>query len=259
MIMLPKLLIFDLDGTLLRSDKTISTRTHEAIRKCREQGTLVAISTVRGEKNIVPFVDNLRPDLVIACSGALVKNENEYIYVVEFTEEETRDLIKGAREICGPSVEITVDTRDTYYWNYSVDPNIADPTWGDTTYTNYNDFNGKGIKLCIEIHDPADRVKMQERFPDCEITKFIGNDWHLVLKKGKGKEDAIQQVCRHYGFGLEEVTAFGDDLVDIGMIKLCGTGVAMGNALPEVKAAADIVIGSNNEDGIAKYLEQFAL
>ncbi|MBQ7016383.1 MAG: HAD hydrolase family protein, partial [Firmicutes bacterium] len=73
--MLPKLLIFDLDGTLLRSDKTISTRTHEAIRKCRERGTLVAISTVRGEKNIVPFVDNLRPDLVIACSGALVKNE----------------------------------------------------------------------------------------------------------------------------------------------------------------------------------------
>ena len=51
------------------------------------------------------------------------------------------------------------------------------------------------------------------------------------------------------------MAAFGDDLVDIGMIKLCGTGVAMGNALPEVKEVADIVIGTNNEDGIAEYLE----
>ena len=49
---------------------------------------------------------------------------------------------------------------------------------------------------------------------------------------------------------------FGDDAPDIGMLKLCGIGVAMGNAIDNVKEATDVVIGSNDEDGIAKYLEQ---
>ncbi len=57
------------------------------------------------------------------------------------------------------------------------------------------------------------------------------------------------------GIPIENVTAFGDDLADIGSLKLCGTGVAMGNALPEVKAVADITIGTNDEDGIADYLD----
>ena len=64
------------------------------------------------------------------------------------------------------------------------------------------------------------------------------------------------KACEICGIALEDVTAFGDDAPDIGMLKLCGTGVAMGNAIDSVKEAADIVIGSNDEDGIAKYLEQ---
>ena len=54
----------------------------------------------------------------------------------------------------------------------------------------------------------------------------------------------------------EDIVAFGDDYADIGMLKLAGIGVAMGNAIHEVKKAADVVIGSNEEDGIAKYLEE---
>ena len=50
--------------------------------------------------------------------------------------------------------------------------------------------------------------------------------------------------------------AFGDDLADMGMLKMCGIGVAMGNAVDEVKAMADIVIGTNDEDGIADFLEE---
>ena len=50
--------------------------------------------------------------------------------------------------------------------------------------------------------------------------------------------------------------AFGDDLADIGMLKMCGLGVAMGNAVDEAKAAADIVIGTNDEDGIAYFLKE---
>ena len=54
---------------------------------------------------------------------------------------------------------------------------------------------------------------------------------------------------------LGEIVAFGDDTPDIGMLRLCGLGVAMSNAIPAVKAAADVVIGANDEDGIAQWLE----
>lgn len=57
------------------------------------------------------------------------------------------------------------------------------------------------------------------------------------------------------GFGTESIIAFGDDYADIGMLQLCGTGVAMGNAIDEVKDKADVVIGSNDEDGIAVFIE----
>lgn len=57
-----------------------------------------------------------------------------------------------------------------------------------------------------------------------------------------------------YGFGTEAIIAFGDDYADIGMLELCGLGVAMGNAIEEVKERADFVIGSNDEDGIAVFL-----
>ena len=62
----------------------------------------------------------------------------------------------------------------------------------------------------------------------------------------------ITEVC---GFATDSIIAFGDDYADIGMLELCGTGVAMGNAIDEVKNKADIVIGSNDEDGIADFIE----
>ena len=62
----------------------------------------------------------------------------------------------------------------------------------------------------------------------------------------------ITEVC---GFSTDSIIAFGDDYADIGMLELCGTGVAMGNAIDEVKERADIVIGSNDEEGIADFIE----
>lgn len=89
---------------------------------------------------------------------------------------------------------------------------------------------------------------------DCDCIKFVNSDWYKFTKKEATKENAIKNFCGISGILLSNVIAFGDDLPDIGMLRLCGTGVAMGNAVAEVKTAADVVIGTNDEDGIAKYL-----
>lgn len=251
-----KLLLFDLDGTLLRSDKTISKRTAQALSHCREQGILIGISTSRAVHNCMTFLPELKPDLFIASGGAVVKFREKYIYTAEFSVEQTRAMIAAAREVCGEESEITIDTLDAYYWNYKVDPNKWDATWGETIYTDYSDFSDKALKFCVEIFDPAQAAALAARLPECDCLRFIDSVWYKFTKKEATKENAIRKACLACRIDLEEVIAFGDDAPDIGMLQLCGTGVAMGNALDSVKEAADLVIGSNDEDGIAAYLEE---
>lgn len=249
-----KLLLFDLDGTLLRSDKTISRRTLDALSQCRNRGILIGVSTSRSEQNSLTFLRELEPDILIASGGAVIKFQGDYLFTAEFSEKETRRMIAIARKVCGQDCEITIDTLTEHYWNYKIDPRTEDATWGATIYTDFQDFNGKALKMCVEIFSAETAKVLCAHLPDCDCIKFSDGDWYKFTQKGATKENAIKKFCQLRGISLQDVTAFGDDLVDIGMLRLCGTGVAMGNALEEVKAAADTVIGSNDEDGIADYL-----
>ena len=75
-----KLLLLDLDGTLLQSDKTISTRTLSALKKCRENDILIGVSTSRSEQNSLVFLNELMPDILISSGGALV-NTKQNIFI----------------------------------------------------------------------------------------------------------------------------------------------------------------------------------
>lgn len=251
-----KLLLFDLDGTLLNSDKRISKRTLEVLKKCRENGHLIGVSTSRSEQNSLFFISELKPDITITSGGALVKKNGEYIYKAEISAEETRKIIETAREVCGQDCEIAVDTLNNHYWNYKVDPKKQDQSWGDSTYTDFKDFNDRSLKISIEIFDEKQVEELKRLLTGYDCVRFSDGCWYKFTKEGITKEKAIEETCNICNWKLEDIIAFGDDLVDIGMLKLCGLGVAMGNAIDEVKEIADIVIGSNDEDGIAEYLEK---
>ena len=249
-----KLLLFDLDGTLLRSDKTISEYTLEMLHKCREKGILIGVSTSRSEKNSMKFITELNPDIVISSAGALVKYNDTYIYKAEFTKDETIDMIQTTRDICGMDCEITIDTVDGHYWNYKIDPKQQDKSWGDSIYTDFQDFSECALKMCVEIPDPVVAERLNETLHNCDCVRFSDGDWYKFTKKTETKEKAILQMCDVCGILVDEIISFGDDFADIGMLKLCGKGIAMGNAIEEVKDAADEIIGDNENDGIAHYL-----
>ena len=73
------------------------------------------------------------------------------------------------------------------------------------------------------------------------------------------KENGILILCKNLNISPQEILAFGDDFNDIGMLKLCGKGIAMGNAIAQVKDIADGMTKTNNEDGVAWYVENFIL
>lgn len=249
-----KLLLFDLDGTLLRSDKTISQTTLKALQKCREKGILIGVSTSRGEPNTLPFIAELQPDVLITSGGALVKYNGKYIYKAEFSSEETRQMISFAREVCGIGCEITIDTLDSHYWNYKINPKKQDHSWGDSIYTDFINFEKSSLKMCVEIFEDRQVRQLKKLLNGCDCIRFSDGYWYKFTKKTATKERAIMEICSACGIKSEEIIAFGDDYADIGMLELCGKGIAMGNAINEVKEKADRIIGSNDEDGIAEYL-----
>ena len=257
-----RLLLFDLDGTLLRNDKNISPAVLKAVRDCREKGVLVGVA-IKGVDRVVEqrelsyrsILEELKPDLLIASGGAVVKYHGRYLYRAEFSGEETRRMIGVAREVCGLDCEITIDTMDSHYWNYRVDPKKQDPTWGDSIYTDFQDFREPSLKMCVEIFEEEQAKRLAERLEECDCVRFSDGYWYKFTKKAATKERAILEMCSACGIRTEEITAFGDDYADMGMLALCGRGIAMGNAVEAVKEKADLVIGSNEEDGIAEYLK----
>ena len=249
-----KLLLFDLDGTLLRSDKTISNRTIIVLQACRDAGIMIGVCTARSQENAWSFIRELDPDVLITSGGALVKFKGEYIYRSEFSEEETNRMIMTARAVCGPDCEITVDTVDHHYWNYRIDPKTIDSSWGNSIYTDFTGFQERSLKMCVEIFEDSKAKRLQELLNQCDCVRFSDGYWYKFTKRGTTKENAILEVCSKCRIKVQDIIAFGDDYSDIDMIKLCGRGIAMGNAIAAVKNMADQVIGDNDEDSIAKYL-----
>ena len=254
-----KVLLFDLDGTLLTTDKMISVRTRDALEKCRQNGYLIGVSTSRSEQNCLTFLGEVNPDILITSGGALIKKGEAYIYKATFTPKRTKELIAAARKVCGEDCEITIDTVETHYWNYKIDPRKVDQSWGDSVWTDFRDFSEEALKMCVEIFDEEKAEELAKKLGDCDSLRFSDGYWYKYTKRGVTKEDSIRIMCEYCGITIEDIIAFGDDLADIGMLKMAGIGVAMGNALDEVKESADLVIGTNDEDGIACYLESLVM
>ena len=111
------------------------------------------------------------------------------------------------------------------------------------------------MKICVQTEDEKKVQEIASSVPACDFLPFSDIPWYKFSAKNATKECAIEFLCSHLGISAESIIAFGDDHNDVGMLKLCGTGVAMGNAIEEVKKAADFVTLTNDEDGVAAFLE----
>ena len=254
----PRLLLFDLDGTLLRSNKTISPGNLAALDHCRRRGVLIGVCTARGEPGVKRLLAQLglRPDVLITSAGALARMGEEIVYEAGFSAEEVKTLLSAARALDGGTHDITADTAENIYHSYS---STTDPTRVGGLHTDFAHFDRPALKICVEVGEDEKALALAQTVPRCLAVRFAGEDWYKFTKDTATKSRAIQAVAARLDLVPEDLIAFGDDLPDLDMLQVCGTGVAMANALPEVKAVADIVIGDNDSDAIAAYLARVFL
>lgn len=270
-----KLLALDLDGTTFTSDKKITDRTKEAIRKAAEKGVIVMPASGRN-------MDALPEDLIslkgikyaITANGAVVyelKNRRpicENLVPADLAIRLADDLLKYKG-----MVEFYTDGH-SYADKAGFDRLLkADiPEWFKEYMRNYKipveDLKGRvhsGLfkveKFVLTFDDMDERKAAFAHFSDWEdIEVAQGTTFNMEINSAGGtKANALRQFTGLIGLKIENVMAIGDSTNDIAMLKAAGVSVAMGNALDKVKEVADIITATNDEDGVAQIIEKYII
>ncbi|MFC9778747.1 Cof-type HAD-IIB family hydrolase [Paenibacillus chitinolyticus] len=251
------IVFFDIDGTLLDETKQIPASTRKAVRLLQEQGVYTAIATGRVPSMFKDVREELGISSYVSINGQYVLFEGREIYTNPMDPAKLAELVRAADELGHPLAycghpEIRVSSSHPHvkesYDNLKLPCPEADPEF----YKHSAVFQG-------HLFCDAESEKLYaERYPHFQFIR-----WHEhaldVLPAGSSKAIGIQEMLKAVGIPNENCYAFGDGLNDIQMLTGVGTGIAMGNAAPEAKAAADLVTDSCSEDGILKGLVRVGL
>ena len=244
----PKLIVTDLDGTALKNDKTISDRTIQAFSRCEQMGIPVAIATARYIYGARPYAEALHARYQILTDGTLIYEHEKCIYSNCMDLHTTRALV---RLLCEHKLttHIAIPTEHGLY-RYPKDPSV---THDYILFSPEEPFPYPANKMVVEIPTEGIAKEIAEKC-GCAQLRYRGEDRYTFFDHSASKLSAIRFLTQKLHITLEDVLVFGDDLNDMEMIAHCGCGVAMKNALPQVQAAANATTLSNEEDGVAVYL-----
>lgn len=246
-----KMILTDLDGTLLRSDGSISENTKQVLKACQDRGILVAIATARYWIGAEKYINAIQPDYEITTDGTLVHQNGQQIYSCSLSVETTNQIVQDlfARD---PKTEITVATGRQVFWN-SLHISESEKLHKAVYHDYQAPLSCGANKIVAELSDGRIAEEIANKNA-CRLQSYRGENWYAFLPENSGKVQAIRELVNKLNLSLDEIAAFGDDKNDMAMLEICGTGIAVSNAIPDVKAVADCITLSNDEDGVAEWI-----
>lgn len=248
-----KMIVTDLDGTLLRTDKTISDYSIETFRICREDGIKIAFATARNYRgNLMDYIELVECDAVITNNGSALYIDGKEIKHIRISQDSCRAIIDFLREI-NALKRIAFKHDDYYYANFDLNGILP---FADVTICDAEDFpNQEYDRIIIDVGDDEKIEEMRKFLPDnLYIINHISGGVGIIQDRSIDKIYRIIDLAEKWDIKLEEIVAFGDEENDIEMLRWCGTGVAVSNAIPETTEVADYVCDSNDEDGVAHWI-----
>jgi Cof subfamily protein (haloacid dehalogenase superfamily) len=257
-----RLAAIDLDGTLLRSDGTISRRSRDAIRGVRDRGVVVVIVTARGPASVTGLAREAGIEGSAVCSngGLIVDLATGAIVRERLLETATAiRLVHALRERL-PGIVFAVEHEA-----FAHEDGFSAWDWQPPPGTRVAD----ALEL---LEDPATKIILRHTGHEVEMVAAVarelagdsatvvqsGGEAVEVTAVGVNKAAGLADVADEHGIVAADVIAFGDFLNDVPMLAWAGRGVAVANAHAEVLAIADEVTASNDDDGVAIVLESLA-
>lgn len=273
---MPKMIFFDIDGTLVTHNNSIPASTKAAIRKLKQNGIVPAISTGRPLTLMQEVANELEICTFIAMNGQYVVYEGEVIYQNPLPQESIERLTQtaqnrkqgiafcGSEKISGNSM-IMLANRGLVKWLRPFFSKVAPKIALRLVNRRFSakpiqamDYEDRPIYQCILNAPESDDAFYAKAFPEYTFTR--SNPYSVdVISKGGSKAVGIQKLLEHVEGTLEDTVAFGDGLNDMEMIQYAGIGVAMGNGRAELKNLADLVTDTVWNDGIYKGLDELNL
>lgn len=270
-----KMLVTDMDYTLLNKDKQVSEGNKEALKRAIEKGVHVVVATGRIYTSALYYAKLLGITTpIIASNGAIIREEHtdRTLYQSLLPREAMKEMVRLSKEI---GVFCHLFSRDTIYAEQLVNVSL--------NYTKWNKYLNEEDRVKIKILDSFDNMTEEEQNgifkavviePDedklrClreEILKtgLVSVSQSLkdnleVMNKDVSKGNAVKQLAEILGIAREEIITIGDNENDISMIEYAGLGVAVGNAEQCLKDKADFVACDYQEDAVAQVVERFIL
>lgn len=271
-----KIIALDLDGTLFREDKTISDENLKALQEAADKGILIVPTTGRVFRRLSKELYRL-PNMryVIMCNGASIidMETKEFIFydlmpmakVRELLEEfEQFDLMPEAAVDGKMMVEERFASAEKLL-EYNIPAGYLEAVMGSNVPTHtlkeycQEDHQVEKFNVMFRTMEEKLRAKAYfEKDPELKVTSSLQYNLEINMasvNKGRG----LEVLAEHLGLTKDNVMACGDGLNDVDMIRYAGLGVAMGNAIQEVKEVADYVTLTNMEDGVATAVRKFCL
>lgn len=258
----------DLDGTLTNHDKVVTQKTREALLQAEAEGVVIILASGRPTYGIEPVAECLELDkrggYILSYNGGNIVNAKtgEKLFAQFLPDEVIPILYRYAKEknhaLLGyAGNEIITEMPD--------DPYVKE----ESRINKMNIRKVENLFEALEPHptkllmtgDPADMLKAEN-----ELSEILGDRMDIfrsapffleLVPKGIDKAKSLLRLLSKINLTPADMIAFGDGYNDLSMLKLAGMGVAMQNAAPEVRAEADYITLSNEEDGVAAALEHF--
>lgn len=266
--MLYKMIVLDLDDTLLKDDQTISARTKNTLMEAQKLGVKVVLASGRPTSGMKHIAEELElanyGSFILSFNGGKILNckTNEEMFSSTLTPESVHKLYEISRR------------EGVYIHTYLGDDIITED---DNPYTSIeSELTGLPITVVdkfvdavsepvvkVLMVDEPEKLKVVEKKLQVELTQFSvmrSKPFFLEFtEKGVTKGTSLQQLIQHCGIKQNEVIAIGDSYNDLSMIEFAGLGVAMGNAPEDIKKIANFVTDTNMNDGVAKVVEEYVL
>lgn len=262
-----KLIAMDLDGTLNNDQKIITQKTKAALMNAQKAGIRLALASARPSPGLFKERDILNMQdyqgiLMSYNGGRIVDAETgKVLFETSMDLAETKQVLRQLENL--PVTPILDDGVQFYVTDkneYKVDYECKNNNMVCQEVGNLADFlNFAPVKILMSVQPeelPQVQRTIAELLPDSLTVVQTAAFYLEVIPKVINKGQGIRDICSVLGIDPSEVISFGDAANDIPMLRAAGMGVAMGNAAEAVKAAADMVTLSNNDDGIAAALEK---
>jgi Cof subfamily protein (haloacid dehalogenase superfamily) len=258
----PRLVAFDLDGTLLRSDGTVAPRVRAAITSLKHRGCVLVLATGRPWAQVERIAEDIGGvDYYVCLNGAVVVGDDgSRLTERAMSRKQTRTSAELARQLI-PDIALAADMADgRLIWDERF------------THDFPSDFAMEVMRVpdavvavdgpvltwlldCKEF-DPLRAIEiLKPRMPPGTEVRPSGLETPEIVASGVNKGSGLTEVAKICGVNASDAWVFGDGLNDLDMFGWAGCSVAMGNAHADVVAKADLVASSNDEDGVAVILE----